>query len=517
MVKSKKKVIIIGGGVSGLTSGIYLLDNNFDVSIYEKHYITGGECTGWNRKGCEIDGCAHWIVGVNQDSDLNVIWKHVDAINDSLKIYPTKYFDKYVYGDNKTITFYGNLEKLKNELLSVSPDDEKQINKFIKDIKTYQKVRIPVYKPIDKMKLLELIDYGFKALPMVFKMIKYKKISVKDYSKKFKSKILQDAFCNIMRSDYNFHSLLYIFQSLSMENAGVIDGQSFGITKRMTDRYQSLGGKLFVNNEVKRIIVENGIAKGVEFKNGKIEYADYIISSLDAHHLFYDLLENKYTDKYFKLRFSEKDKFPINTSYNFFYKIKINFLNFPTMINIPIKNLSILGKEIERISIRNHSVFRTEHDGSSVLSVLIESSDNDFDKLSKMNKKEYLEYKNVIGEIIRKRIVEYYSLNDLDLELIDSNTPLTYHRYTNAYKGSYMAFVDTKHSIGLMRKGTIKGIKNLFLGGQWIMPPGGLPIAALSGKHAAYRVSKLANKKFIDTDRKIDWLAILKNYKKKFN
>ena len=42
----KKKIIIIGAGISGMTAGIYALLNDFDVEIYEKHTIPGGQCTG---------------------------------------------------------------------------------------------------------------------------------------------------------------------------------------------------------------------------------------------------------------------------------------------------------------------------------------------------------------------------------------------------------------------------------------------------------------------------------------
>lgn len=42
----KKKLIIIGAGISGMTAGIYALDNGYDVTIYEKHFIPGGQCTG---------------------------------------------------------------------------------------------------------------------------------------------------------------------------------------------------------------------------------------------------------------------------------------------------------------------------------------------------------------------------------------------------------------------------------------------------------------------------------------
>ena len=47
-----KKLIIIGGGIAGLSAGVYALQNGFDVEIYEKNAALGGECTGWNRQGC---------------------------------------------------------------------------------------------------------------------------------------------------------------------------------------------------------------------------------------------------------------------------------------------------------------------------------------------------------------------------------------------------------------------------------------------------------------------------------
>ena len=39
-------------------------------------------------------------------------------------------------------------------------------------------------------------------------------------------------------------------------------------------------------------------------------------------------------------------------------------------------------------------------------------------------------------------------------------------------------------------KGTLKGIDNLYLAGQWTNSPGGLPVAAASGKFAIQRILK---------------------------
>jgi phytoene dehydrogenase-like protein len=50
-----KKIVIIGGGVAGLSAGIYASVNGFDAEIIEMHSITGGQCTAWDRKGYRME------------------------------------------------------------------------------------------------------------------------------------------------------------------------------------------------------------------------------------------------------------------------------------------------------------------------------------------------------------------------------------------------------------------------------------------------------------------------------
>ena len=57
--ETKKKVIVVGGGIAGLSAGIYALKAGFDAEIYEKNPVAGGECMGWNRQGYHIDNCIH--------------------------------------------------------------------------------------------------------------------------------------------------------------------------------------------------------------------------------------------------------------------------------------------------------------------------------------------------------------------------------------------------------------------------------------------------------------------------
>lgn len=60
---SKKKVIIIGAGMAGLSAGCHLQMSDYDTEIYELGSTPGGLCTGWERNGYSFDGCIHWLVG----------------------------------------------------------------------------------------------------------------------------------------------------------------------------------------------------------------------------------------------------------------------------------------------------------------------------------------------------------------------------------------------------------------------------------------------------------------------
>ena len=108
-----KKIIIIGGGLAGLTAGIYGAKANYDVEIYEKNNIVGGECTGWDRKGYHIDNCLHWMMGTNEGTDLYDIWKTVGAIGDNVKIGANAVVLKNV-DKNLTVVGIPGHEKRKN-------------------------------------------------------------------------------------------------------------------------------------------------------------------------------------------------------------------------------------------------------------------------------------------------------------------------------------------------------------------------------------------------------------------
>lgn len=51
----------------------------------------------------------------------------------------------------------------------------------------------------------------------------------------------------------------------------------------------------------------------------------------------------------------------------------------------------------------------------------------------------------------------------------------------------------------IAHSGHIKGLNNIFLSGQWLQPPGGLPVAVVTGKDTIMRLCKREKQIFIST------------------
>ena len=82
-----KKVIIIGAGISGLTSAVYARRSGFEVVVLEKAGNPGGVSTSWKRKGYTFEGGVHWLIGAKEDIPLHAIWKETGALQENNPVF----------------------------------------------------------------------------------------------------------------------------------------------------------------------------------------------------------------------------------------------------------------------------------------------------------------------------------------------------------------------------------------------------------------------------------------------
>lgn len=496
-----KKIIIIGGGISGLSAGIYARLNGFKTEIYEMNPLPGGECTGWDRKDYHFDGCIHYLYGSKKGTSLYNIWKEVGGLSDTTEIVNTDIF--YQFEEHgQCVNIYKDVEKLQQHLLEISPEDNKQINELCKALRVFHKLELFVNKPMDYFTPIDFIKMMAKILPLAKYLKKFGSITMAEFAMQFKNPLLQKAFQFEIPVKNSAIAFLNILSSMSVGDCGWPMGGSRQFAKRMEEKYRALGGEIFYKSPVEKIIVENGKAIGVMLAKGNSHFADYIISSADGFFTLHHLLEGKFNDKKFNTLFSEHESYPTYVSLQVSLGINSDLSHIPEMIYFKTENKIHTGGFVHEYIGLKHFAYDASMapKGKSVVTVLLEA---DFDWWNEKykDKEIYKEEKNRVASEVIAAIETRFPEIKGRIEIFDVATPMTYVRYNNAWRGAWMSWMTTPKQKIRFHSGELKGLKNMYLTGQWTMPPGGLPVAVVSGKWTIQRIAKDCKIKFTATKK----------------
>ena len=491
--ETKEKVVVIGGGVAGLSAGVYALKAGFEVEIYEKNKIPGGECIGWNRKGYHIDNCIHWLTGTRKGTELYDVWKTVGALTDETEYAPLDAFYTSTY-NGKRATLWNDLKKTEEELIELSPEDAEEIKKFIQHVEYSKQCLFPAAKPMEMWGIRDYIRMGMnmKDFPKVMK--EFGKISLEDYSKRFKSPLLQKLMCDYLPKSYCTYSFLVSYATMADGNGNIPMGASLQMSLRMEKKFKELGGVIHYGCGVRRINIEKKMATGIELEDGIFVKADYVIPTVDTGLLFGKFISKDYMPKEFKAAYENEKAYPATSGFQVAFAVDKNFNRNSDMsetVFIDIEPIKVGNRSFDRMYVKAYGYDPVCVKGDKqVIQTCITQTDEDYYFWKSLSKEEYERVKKELANEVAKRIEKAFPEVKDTMEYLDAWTPLTYERYCNAYHGSYMSFVTTPYGKQIKMKGQLKGIKNLYVAGQWTNSPGGLPVAVASGKFAVQRILK---------------------------
>jgi phytoene dehydrogenase-like protein len=489
-----KKVIIIGGGVAGLSSGIYGQLNGFETEIFEMHNIPGGQCTAWDRKGFRFDYCLHWLVGTSSGAFHN-LWKETNVINDQTRIIDHDIHSVLVSESGEEFIVYSNIDRWEKYLTEMAPEDSRSIKRMCRDMK-----KAAFFEPLDSIKgfhgLINNTRSLVRMLPFFTLLLRYSKKNCKAYFSELNFKNQQLAyFLNNLFGDRNFSALAFIMMLgwFDKKNAGYIAGGSLPMAKRMAERYKSLGGRLSTGIKIEKIVVENNAAKGVVLSDGSVVKSDYVISAADGYSTIFKMLEGNYVSNEIKKAYESWELFTPLVQVSF--GINADKKSLYSAKSIIAKDKRIGSTELANgYSLMNYSFDPTmAPDGKTVIVLRFESS---WDNWKDLKDNEYKTEKEKIKTDASKILEFHYPGISADIEVIDVATPITTVKYTGVWKGAYEGFMPTPNNITQKLKNTLPGLNNFYMAGQWLFPGGGLPPSVLSGKMAVKQICKKEKKVF---------------------
>ncbi len=488
MEKKKEKIVVIGGGISGLSASIEALKQGFDVSLFEKNPSLGGLCFSFFRKNYYIDGCLHWLTGTKEGTYLNNIWKELDVLRDDVSLIQLESLVSY---KNK-FHLYRDFSKSEEEWVKSAPEDAIEIHHFFKMCRRFSLLQLAsLNRPYELLDADSVYSMVQKKYPKLLPYIDELRISRKEYASKFKNEDLRFFIENAQVSFNDLFCLLFVYTKFVQDDVDIPVGGSFKMIERMKNLFLSLGGKLHLNEAVEEILVQDDTIYGIKTRKNIYE-CDYIIASLDPIYTLKELLKNKYHYPKIEEAFLDKKNYPLPSAFQMTFLLDENLDIFDASNVIKTKSIRIGKNSYNASLLRNYS-YDKEHfskNGKTIYHIFFNQNEDDYLYWKSLDKENYLKEKERIASEIKDELFKLYPSMIDSFELIDIFTPLTISRYTNATSGAYMSFPVLGRKNALFFNSKVDGLNNFVFANQFLSSPGGLPNAALNGKLAISRLLK---------------------------
>ena len=476
-----RSITIIGGGIAGLATGCFAQMNGYKARIYEMHNLPGGLCTSWRRKGFMIDGCIHWLCGSGPGMSLYKLWEDLGAMEDLTYIHHRAHV--HLELPDLHFTLYTEADELEAYLLEMAPEDHDLICEFTQAIRDFSRYADPG-KPEASSPEASAFTNRWMAMP------------VEEWTAKIKNPGLQKAFSILWGSGFPaFYALLSLGYA-NTHSAGYPVGGSLEFSRAIEHRLRELGGEIYYNARVKRIIVENDRAVGLEMEDGTqvMEDGGDIVSAADAHLTIFELLEGRYIDESIQAWFEQVPV--IQSPLQVTVGVGLPLENAPTAIGgilfQPDEPFTLYDQEIKLVGA---NVFNFDPSaappGKSVVKVELWGNYDFWKKLSDTPEAVETEKDRIVQNVIRVLDRRFPGLAE-HVEMVDVATPLTFERYTANWQGASQGWAPTAQAMGWVQESaqagrwpasrTLPGLSHFYMAGQWLEPFGGVPAAALSGR-----------------------------------
>ena len=493
-----KTINIIGAGIAGLAAGCYAQMNGYETQIFEMHDRPGGVCTSWKRKDYTIDACLHWLVGSNPKSNFYPIWEELGAVQNRQFVNFDE-FRRIEDKDGKAFIIYGDLDRLEKHMIELAPEDKNIIQSFIGGARNLTKFNLPTEKAPELYNAYDMLKMGINIVPVLGTFMKWRKVSTADVARWFKNPFLRRAFYDAFGGEMDDFSAFVMMMSLAWQHkkeAGYPIGGSLPLAQAIEKRYLHLGGKIHYKSPVKKILVDNNQATGIQLTDGHKRHSDIVISAADGHNTIFNMLDSKYINDKIKGYYDKLPLFPPLVYIGL--GVSRDFSGSPHHISYMLdKPLSIGNRLQNNIGVTIYNYDPTLAKPGKTVIVSMFNSDYDYwKKLKQENPKRYTEEKEQIADQLVAFLDTRFPGLAKQVEMRDVATPLTWERYSGNWHGAYEGWLVTGRTF-MMRMGKeLPGLGNFYMAGQWVEPGGGVPTAAMSGRNVTQIICKRDKKKF---------------------
>lgn len=288
-----KKVIVIGAGFSGLAAATGLADKGYDVTILEKNSMAGGRARVFEAEGFTFDMGPSWYwmpdIFDNYFAKFN---KKTSDYYDLVRLDPSY---AVILEGNETIALPAGVDKLEALFEEMESGSGAKFREFLRQAEYKYEVGINkfVWKPSRSIS-------EFVSVKLLYDVVRLDVFQ--SFAKHIRKFFTDDKILKLMEFPILFLGAtpentpaMYSLMNYAEMQLGTWYpmGGMHKIVQGMVALAEEKGVKISYNQEVEKVVVNNGIAKQVITNQGTFD-ADAVVASADYHHVEDKILGQNY-------------------------------------------------------------------------------------------------------------------------------------------------------------------------------------------------------------------------------
>ncbi|HEY5997381.1 MAG TPA: NAD(P)/FAD-dependent oxidoreductase [Candidatus Deferrimicrobiaceae bacterium] len=492
------RMVIVGAGIAGLSTGCYALMNGCKATILEANAVPGGLCAAWKRKGYTFDISMHMLVG-SKSGPFRPLWDELGVTAGREFFYHRE--TARIESGGKRLDICADPRKLEEQMLALSPADADLTKEFIRLLSARSIMRGASLKPAELLGLVDKIKAAAALFPLLGVFRRYGQATIQEFAQRFKDPFLQDAVRFFVDAPgwpmprYPMVAMAGFCEAFF--DAGVPLGGSQKVVFGMADLCRRLGGEIRCGSRVTDVIVRDDRAAGVRLEDGTEIPADIVVWAGDGRTLIFDILGGRYLDE--RIRRMYRDWMPVLPLVHVAVGVARDMSREPHRIVFELeKPIVVAGEEHRWIAFR-HSCFdpAMAPPGKSAVEVWYATRYDFWEALAR-DRAAYEAEKTRIAEATIAALDRRWPGFASQVEVVDVPTPATYVRYTGNWRGSpdgWYITPDNMRTRAPLRE--LPGLSGLYMVGQWTAPFTGTIFAAISGRQLVQLLCRRNGTRFV--------------------
>ena len=484
-------VVVIGAGIGGLICANLLARSGLQVLLIEQHYVVGGYCSMFRRKGYTFDAATHFypLLG-NPDTMTGRLLVDLGITSGWVKMDPV---DQFHFPDGSRFAVPADFDRYLAHLKAEFPDEASALDDF--------------FAAVREAYMFGLLYY-FRGRA-TSQLEKYRAATVRQMLEQYfgdlKLKLLLTADCPHWgsppsRTSFVFDSMLRLSYFLGNYYPR---GGSQAFADELAQRFEERGGHILMQSLVTRILVEKQTAYGVEVETGWGRnrhvvrvYAGEVVSNGDLLQTLERLVGPEHL--------AADDLAAI-------HRLRPTYPCFLTHIG-----LKDMPSEVLREAHGYHwdswdadAVGRNGLKFKIFVPTLYEPAlARDGNHIVIIQKVLDIDYRAIDDWGSHKAAVEHYVMDNLErlmpgftakVVVKCSAWALTSYRYTLNHHCAMLGWEMSPDQLGNHRTDVVSPIKNLYFVGHWVQPGGGITPVIMSAMKVAKMIAHCTVNGSLDT------------------